>query len=103
MRFSTLFFLLLLIFLCLTVTQGSYEDCCLKYVKKLKTHKKMVVSYRKQETDGGCNIPAIVLTLKKGRQVCADPQQPWVQTLMKSLDSRLYKSKKHSSSHKKNH
>ncbi|KAJ8357690.1 hypothetical protein SKAU_G00204840 [Synaphobranchus kaupii] len=89
MRYSSLAFLLLLTCVCLTLAQGSYEDCCLKYVKSVpKKIKHGVASYRRQEADGGCNIPAIVFTLRRGRVFCADPSQSWAQHLVNRIDSR---------------
>ncbi|XP_042561511.1 C-C motif chemokine 21 [Clupea harengus] len=88
MRFYALLFLVILTCLYLTVAQGSYEDCCLKYVKRVRPSVKgMVRSYRKQQLDGGCNIPAIVFSMKRGRVFCADPKQIWVRHLMKRTDN----------------
>ncbi|XP_038857788.1 C-C motif chemokine 25-like [Salvelinus namaycush] len=87
MRFQALFFLLLLACMYLTLAQGSYENCCLRHVAGLKkSTKRNVVSYRIQETDGGCNIKAVVFTLKKGKTVCANPSHKWVQYLRTVVD-----------------
>ncbi|XP_018586610.1 C-C motif chemokine 20-like [Scleropages formosus] len=101
MRFCALIFLLLLAFLCLALAQGSYEDCCLKYVKRMKKlNGRMVLSYKRQLVDGGCNIPAIVFVLKKQKQLCADPKQPWVQNIVATVDKRL-NGAKHSDAQRK--
>ncbi|KAL2097102.1 hypothetical protein ACEWY4_006309 [Coilia grayii] len=87
MKFTTLVFLIVITCLCMTFSQGSYEDCCLKYVKGVRASmKKMVRSYRTQQLDGGCNIPAIVFSMKRGRMFCADPKKIWVRDLMKHVD-----------------
>ncbi|MCI4390819.1 hypothetical protein PGIGA_G00127280 [Pangasianodon gigas] len=94
MRFSLLFFLLLLSVLYLSLAQGSYEDCCLSYVQGVKFPvKKRVVSYRRQEQDGGCNLRAIVFKLRRGRQFCARPEEKWVQDLMKQIDKTFHLTK----------
>ncbi|KAG7259086.1 hypothetical protein CRUP_000038 [Coryphaenoides rupestris] len=87
MRFQVISFFFLLAFLNLIMAQGSYDDCCLKYSKEMKTKvKNMVVRYRTQGIGGGCNIPATVFTLRKGRELCGNPRDRWVQQLMQWLD-----------------
>ncbi|KAJ8011486.1 hypothetical protein DPEC_G00058720 [Dallia pectoralis] len=82
-------FALTLAGLYLSLAQGSYEDCCLKYVHHMKPSSlRMVMSYRMQETDGGCNIPAVVLTMKKGKLICVDPKHQWVKNLIAKVQAR---------------
>ncbi|XP_058273920.1 C-C motif chemokine 25 isoform X1 [Hemibagrus wyckioides] len=101
MRFNLLFFFVFLGVLYLSLAQAGvtgstlrtdvrfhsysslYEDCCLSFTKEIKPSvKKRVISYRRQEQDGGCNLPAIVFKLKSGRQFCARPGDKWVQDLL---------------------
>ncbi|XP_076837872.1 C-C motif chemokine 25 [Brachyhypopomus gauderio] len=94
MRFNLMFWFLLLGVFWFCMAQGSYEDCCLQYIKaptrkNVRALVKNVSSYRKQEQDGGCNIPAIVFKLKRGRVFCADPRQNWVISMMRNVDKVL--------------
>ncbi|XP_030608438.1 C-C motif chemokine 25 [Archocentrus centrarchus] len=100
MRFNTLFFLLSLSFLCLALAQVSYDDCCLKYVKSFKTTiQKHAVKYKHQKTDGGCNIPAVVFTMRKGRLLCTDPREKWVTELMERIDQKGVKNQSQKKAH----
>ncbi|XP_026861297.2 C-C motif chemokine 25b [Electrophorus electricus] len=86
MKIHALFLILLLACLYPSLAQGTYENCCLSYVKKLKKSiQRRTKSYRIQEMDGGCNISAIVFRLRKSRTFCGDPKQQWVKDLMKNI------------------
>ncbi|XP_039670712.1 C-C motif chemokine 20-like [Perca fluviatilis] len=99
MRFPTLIILLILSCLCLALAQTTFDDCCLRYVKRMsKGTQRHAVTYRWQETDGGCNIPAIIFIMKKGKEFCTDPRDTWVKKLMTKIDEKSQKMdhKKHS-------
>ncbi|XP_061550565.1 C-C motif chemokine 25 [Phycodurus eques] len=92
MRLETPLILLVLSCLSLAMAQVSYDDCCLTYVKELtKRIRERAVKYRIQETDGGCNIRAVIFTMRKGRMYCCDPQETWVQELMSSIYEKAVK------------
>uniref|UniRef100_A0A3B3XPN0 Chemokine interleukin-8-like domain-containing protein n=1 Tax=Poecilia mexicana TaxID=48701 RepID=A0A3B3XPN0_9TELE len=95
MRFNTLSFLLILSCFCFAWAQVSYEDCCLKYVKNLANNvQKHAVNYRRQRTDGGCNIPAVIFIMKRGRKFCTDPNEKWVKELVLKIDEKNEKNEK---------
>ncbi|XP_061879409.1 C-C motif chemokine 25-like [Entelurus aequoreus] len=86
---NTPLILLVLSCLCLAMAQVSFDDCCLSYVNKLdKKVQDRAVKYRIQQTDGGCNIRAVIFTMRKGRVYCTDPRHTWVQELMDAIDKK---------------
>ncbi|XP_060889474.1 C-C motif chemokine 25b [Labrus mixtus] len=96
MKFQALFFLLFLTCMYMSLAQGSYGNCCLGYVSTLRNRaKRNIESYRMQETDGDCNLRAVVFLLKKRATqakpstVCANPNKEWVQELMKTVENRM--------------
>ncbi|KAM4629336.1 C-C motif chemokine 25b [Polymixia lowei] len=91
MKFQVMFFLLLLACMYPSLAQGSFGNCCLRHVAGLKKSvKKNVESYRMQETDGDCNLRAVVFQMKKKRRlICANPDHQWVQVLMNDVDVRM--------------
>uniref|UniRef100_A0A8C5LE50 6Ckine n=1 Tax=Jaculus jaculus TaxID=51337 RepID=A0A8C5LE50_JACJA len=89
-QMMSLSLLVLVLALCIPWTQGSdggAQDCCLRYSQK-KIPYNVVRSYRKQEPSLGCAIPAILFSPKKRSlpELCADPNEGWVQRLMQRLD-----------------
>ncbi|XP_076617905.1 C-C motif chemokine 25b [Chaetodon auriga] len=98
MKFQALFFLLFLTCMYLSLAQGSYGNCCLGYIREMRENiKRNVQSYRMQETDGDCNIRAVVFLMKKRpskakqRTVCANPEDHWVQLLVETVNMRTAK------------
>ncbi|KAK7799084.1 hypothetical protein U0070_009531 [Myodes glareolus] len=82
--------LILVLALCVPWTQGSDgggQDCCLSYSQR-KIPFKIVRGYRKQEPSLGCALPAILFLPRKRSQpeLCANPEEVWVQKLMRQLD-----------------
>ncbi|XP_068128405.1 C-C motif chemokine 19-like [Hyperolius riggenbachi] len=69
-----------------TVQQASASsrnpsDCCLR-TPKAEIPSGRVKCYRHQDLSN-CNIPAVIFTTVKGKQLCAPPNEPWVKQLLK--------------------
>ncbi|XP_074889421.1 C-C motif chemokine 4 homolog [Buteo buteo] len=58
-------------------------SCCFSYTSR-QLPRSFVVEY--YETNSQCPQPAVVFITKKGRQVCANPEQDWVQEYMSDLE-----------------
>nr|AVH76855.1 CCL19-like protein [Plecoglossus altivelis] len=82
--YNVLFCVILLC--CLTVTQGQMlKDCCLKASSKaIPGH--LVRSYQHQHRGQGCSLDAVIFVTKKSRFLCAPPDLPWVEDLIKHVD-----------------
>ncbi|XP_032947687.1 C-C motif chemokine 4-like [Rhinolophus ferrumequinum] len=57
--------------------------CCFAYTLR-KLPRKIVTDY--YETSNLCSQPAVVFQTKQGKQICANPSEPWVQQYMEDLD-----------------
>ncbi|NP_001279562.1 C-C motif chemokine 20-like [Callorhinchus milii] len=53
-------------------------DCCLSYAR-IMIPVKSIIGYIRQHSNELCRIDAIIFHTKKGRSLCADPKQGWVQ------------------------
>ncbi|XP_069882835.1 C-C motif chemokine 4 [Dipodomys merriami] len=57
--------------------------CCFSYTLR-KIPRNFVMDY--YETSSLCSQPAVVFQTKKGRQVCANPNDTWVQEYVDDLE-----------------
>ncbi|XP_036623530.1 C-C motif chemokine 4-like [Trichosurus vulpecula] len=58
-------------------------SCCFSYVSQ-QFPRKFVTDY--YETSSLCSQPAVVFQTKRGRQVCANPSDAWVQSYVEDLE-----------------
>ncbi|NXG75918.1 CCL4 protein, partial [Baryphthengus martii] len=56
--------------------------CCFSYTQH-RLPRKLILRYYSTSTT--CTQPAIVFITKKGRQVCANPKDAWVQSYLQNL------------------
>ncbi|NXS24141.1 CCL5 protein, partial [Mystacornis crossleyi] len=59
------------------------SDCCLRYTQH-KLPWRLV--QRHYITSSSCALRAVVFVTKEGRQVCANPQNTWVQRYVQILE-----------------
>ncbi|XP_072519142.1 C-C motif chemokine 4-like [Salminus brasiliensis] len=62
------------------------KSCCFDFTRQpVKLSMVKSFSYTSQQ----CSKEAVLFIMKKGRQVCAKPSDPWVQEYMKTLKAKL--------------
>ncbi|XP_029473050.1 C-C motif chemokine 20 [Rhinatrema bivittatum] len=78
--------LLVLGLLCLFgLGEATYDlDCCYTYSKK-QLPRKVIKSFTLQRSNEVCDIDAVIFHTKKRFNVCANPQEPWVKSIVASL------------------
>ncbi|KAF6327040.1 C-C motif chemokine ligand 19 [Rhinolophus ferrumequinum] len=72
------------------------EDCCLSVTTR-PIPLIIVRSFRYLLREHGCRVPAVVFTTLRGYQLCAPPNQPWVNRIIWRLLKNSAKNKRHSS------
>ncbi|NWU22057.1 CCL5 protein, partial [Dyaphorophyia castanea] len=63
---------------------GVPSTCCFSYQRK-PIPRRLVSSIFL--TSSSCTMPAMIVVTKKAKQVCADPEAPWVKELWKHFQS----------------
>ncbi|NXA82070.1 CCL4 protein, partial [Thryothorus ludovicianus] len=58
-------------------------SCCFSYVSR-QLPRSFVKDY--YETNSQCSQPAVVFITRKGREVCANPKEDWVQQYVNELE-----------------
>ncbi|XP_020032371.2 C-C motif chemokine 19 [Castor canadensis] len=71
------------------------EDCCLSVTQR-PIPRNIVKAFRYLLIKDGCRVPAVVFTTLRGHQLCAPPDQPWVERIIWRLKKSSAKSKRQS-------
>ncbi|NWR80247.1 CCL4 protein, partial [Centropus unirufus] len=83
---AVLFALLFIVTSCSQTFSGPVGSdlpiCCFSYARHKLPQKLILRSYT---TSTSCTLPAIVFITKRGRQVCANPSETWVQSYLQNL------------------
>ncbi|XP_070821000.1 C-C motif chemokine 19-like [Chaetodon trifascialis] len=84
---AKLFFCILFITCCCTVTLGQMTmDCCLT-VKNKTVEKAAIADHRRQISGQGCSLDAMILVTRRGIKLCVPADEPWVHDVVKHVDS----------------
>ncbi|XP_070690257.1 C-C motif chemokine 19-like [Pempheris klunzingeri] len=77
-----LFFCLLFLTCCCTVTLAQMPfDCCLS-VKNKEVNKHAIVDYYSQVSGQGCSVDAMILVTRSSRNLCVPPEESWVRAVV---------------------
>ncbi|XP_033078040.1 C-C motif chemokine 3-like 1 [Trachypithecus francoisi] len=58
-------------------------SCCFSYISR-QIPQNFIADYF--ETSSQCSKPSVIFLTKRGRQVCADPSEEWVQKYVSDLE-----------------
>ncbi|KAF7479911.1 hypothetical protein GHT09_008827 [Marmota monax] len=68
------------------------EDCCLSVTQR-PIPGNIVKAFRYLLLKDGCRVPAVVFTTLRGHELCAPPDQPWVDRIIRRLKKSSAKAK----------
>uniref|UniRef100_A0A8B9TMA3 Chemokine interleukin-8-like domain-containing protein n=1 Tax=Anas platyrhynchos TaxID=8839 RepID=A0A8B9TMA3_ANAPL len=86
--FAAVLAALLLLALCSPAVahlDGVPTTCCFSYQQRPVPRSLIASAYI---TSSNCSQPGVILVTKKGREMCADPQAPWVKAHMKHFEKK---------------
>ncbi|XP_063454681.1 C-C motif chemokine 3-like [Pan paniscus] len=66
-----------------TVAADTPTACCFSYISR-QIPQNFIADYF--ETSSQCSKPSVIFLTKRGRQVCADPSEEWVQKYVSDLE-----------------
>ncbi|NWZ81886.1 CCL3 protein, partial [Poecile atricapillus] len=66
------------------LTDGVPSACCFSYQRQPIPRRRVSSVFI---TSSSCTQRGVIVVTKKNKQVCADPQAPWVQELLKHFQS----------------
>ncbi|KAL6114884.1 ccl19 [Pungitius sinensis] len=82
---AKLFFCILFVTYCCTVTFSQIPmDCCLE-VRNEIIDKRRVVDYFQQISGQGCAIDAMILVTRRDKKLCVPSDQPWVREVVQHV------------------
>nr|AAK84433.1 chemokine ah221 [Gallus gallus] len=79
---------LLLLALCSSAVahlDGLPTTCCFSYVQRPVPRNLIASAYI---TSSKCRLPAVILVTKKGREICVNPEESWVQKRLELLQKQ---------------
>nr|XP_015216602.1 PREDICTED: C-C motif chemokine 20-like [Lepisosteus oculatus] len=62
--------------------------CCNSYSSIQKVKPELIKAYKKQDSNGVCNVEAVLLITRKGWEICADPRARKVKEIIRRLKTK---------------
>uniref|UniRef100_A0A4W5P3M6 C-C motif chemokine n=1 Tax=Hucho hucho TaxID=62062 RepID=A0A4W5P3M6_9TELE len=64
------------------------DECCFQYYQR-RIPKQLIVAYEMTRSD--CTLKGVILITKKNYPICANPDEPLIDRIMKSIDESKFK------------